>query len=80
MKVTIEIECTPEEARQFLGLPDVSSLQAEMMDGLREKIKDSARNMDPESLMKGWLSAAAPGVEDIQKMFWSNFTGTAPKD
>jgi Family of unknown function (DUF6489) len=24
MKVNIEIDCTPEEARRFLGLPDVS--------------------------------------------------------
>lgn len=24
MKVNVEIDCTPEEARRFLGLPDVS--------------------------------------------------------
>ncbi|MFY8194196.1 DUF6489 family protein [Novosphingobium sp. B1] len=24
MKVTVEVDCTPEEARRFLGLPDVS--------------------------------------------------------
>jgi hypothetical protein len=24
MKMTVEIDCTPEEARRFLGLPDVS--------------------------------------------------------
>ena len=24
MKVNIEIDCTPEEARTFMGLPDVS--------------------------------------------------------
>jgi hypothetical protein len=27
MKITVEVECTPEEARQFLGLPDVKPLQ-----------------------------------------------------
>ena len=24
MKVNVEVDCTPEEARRFLGLPDVS--------------------------------------------------------
>lgn len=24
MKINVEVECTPEEARRFLGLPDVS--------------------------------------------------------
>jgi len=27
MKITMNIECTPEEARRFLGLPDVTGLQ-----------------------------------------------------
>ncbi|WP_310539304.1 DUF6489 family protein, partial [Phenylobacterium sp.] len=26
MKMTIEVDCSPEEARRFMGLPDVSSL------------------------------------------------------
>lgn len=74
MKVNIEIDCTPEEARQFMGLPDVSALQAEMLAGLREKVAVSARTMDPETLMKGWLAGAAPGMEGFQKMFWSNIS------
>ena len=28
MKVTIEVDCTPLEARQFMGLPDVQPIQA----------------------------------------------------
>ena len=31
MKVTVEIDCTPDEARQFMGLPDVKPLQAAVM-------------------------------------------------
>ncbi len=27
MKMTIEVDCTPEEARRFMGLPDVSGLE-----------------------------------------------------
>ena len=27
MKVNIEVDCTPDEARRFLGLPDVAPMQ-----------------------------------------------------
>ena len=80
MKVNIEIDFTPEEARQFMGLPNVSSLQAEMLAGIQEKVAESARAMDPEALVKGWLAGAAPGMEDFQKMFWSNISGPPNSD
>ena len=31
MKITVNVDCTPEEARSFLGLPDVQPLQAAVM-------------------------------------------------
>jgi len=34
MKVTIDIDCTPAEARAFFGLPDVQPLQTAVMDRL----------------------------------------------
>ena len=38
MKVNIEIDCTPLEARQFFGLPDMSSMQTEVMDKMQQQI------------------------------------------
>jgi hypothetical protein len=34
MKVNVEIECSPEEARRFMGLPDVSKANEAYVDGL----------------------------------------------
>ena len=31
MKITIEVDCTPEEARAFMGMPDVRPMQDEIM-------------------------------------------------
>ncbi|MFW5680430.1 MAG: DUF6489 family protein, partial [Pseudomonadota bacterium] len=31
MKVRIEVDCTPEEARAFLGLPEVRPLQERLL-------------------------------------------------
>ncbi|MFY9972047.1 MAG: DUF6489 family protein, partial [Roseiarcus sp.] len=27
MKITVDVDCTPLEARQFMGLPDVEPMQ-----------------------------------------------------
>lgn len=39
MKVNVEVDCTPEEARRFLGLPDVSEANAVYMDALANAMK-----------------------------------------
>lgn len=76
MKVTINVECTPEEARAFMGLPDVAPLQQEMMDGLRGQMDKAAQAMNPEQVMKTIFPMGTEGVADMQKAFWSAMTGT----
>jgi hypothetical protein len=39
VKVHIEIDCTPEEARSFMGLPDVGKANAVYVDGLAKAMK-----------------------------------------
>ena len=60
MTVHVEIECTPEEARTFLGLPDVSkanSVYVEMVSkamkgaGSVEQIQDFAKGIAPMGQM-----------------------------
>ena len=36
MKATMNIDCTPEEARVFLGLPDVQPMQEHLMKEMQE--------------------------------------------
>jgi hypothetical protein len=71
MKINIEIECSPEEARQFLGLPDVQPLQARMMTEIEARMVQGLAAMDPETALKTWLPAGIQGFEQIQKMFWA---------
>lgn len=39
MKVNVEIECSPEEARRFMGLPDVEKANAAYMDAVSSAMK-----------------------------------------
>jgi hypothetical protein len=39
MKVQVEIDCTPEEARRFMGLPDVEKANEAYVDGIAKAMK-----------------------------------------
>lgn len=39
MKITVDIDCTPEEARRFLGLPDVTRANDVYVDALAKAMK-----------------------------------------
>jgi hypothetical protein len=71
MKVTFNIECTPEEARQFLGLPDIAPMQERMMNELENRIAENIRALDPETLVRTWMPLSVQGWGEMQKMFWS---------
>ncbi|MGF1610631.1 MAG: DUF6489 family protein [Kiloniellales bacterium] len=75
MKITIDVDCTPEEARAFLGLPDVAPMQAALMAEVEKRMIEGLRASDPETLMKTWLPAGIQGWEALQKMFWSQMAG-----
>jgi hypothetical protein len=75
MKITMNIECTPEEARAFLGLPDVQPMQEEMLKEVQKRLSASLKAMDPETMLKTWLPATFQGYEQLQQMFLSQLAG-----
>jgi hypothetical protein len=75
VKIKFDIDCTPEEARAFFGLPDVVPLQTAMMAEVEKRMKAGLDAMSPEALLKTWLPAGMQNFEEMQKMFWSRFPG-----
>ncbi len=75
MKVKIDIDCSPEEARAFLGLPDVAPMQAAIVKDIEERMRQALAAADPETLMRTWMPLGVQGMEQAQKMFWSQFAG-----
>jgi hypothetical protein len=69
MKVNIEIDCTPLEARQFFGLPDVSPMQTAVMDKLQQQMMSNIDKVSPEKLMQSWLTFDPKIAERFQDMF-----------
>jgi hypothetical protein len=75
MKINIDIDCTPQEVRAFLGLPRVEAMQDALVAKLQERLAKSLDAMDPEALMKLWLPGGAQGLAQLQERFWSQFMG-----
>ena len=72
LKITIDIDCTPDEARQFMGLPDVKPLQAAVLAELEEQMVASVGALSPEAMLKSWFGAMPQNADQLQKLF-SNF-------
>jgi hypothetical protein len=76
MKITVDVECTPEEARAFFGLPDVKPMQDALLRQAQERMTAALSAMEPEAMIRTWLPAQVQGMEQLQKMFWSQFAGS----
>ena len=70
MKIKIEVDCTPQEARHFLGLPDVEPLQRAMMDHMQDQMTGAMNIMDPETLVKSWFPLGQQGIEQFQRLMF----------
>ena len=80
MKITIDIDCSPEEARHFFGLPDVKPMQDALMQQIQDRMSANLQAMEPEAMLKTWLPASLQGFEQMQKIFWNQMTNAMGKD
>ncbi len=71
MKISIDIDLTPEEFRRSMGLPDVTELQKEMVEQFRQQMLSGAEGYDPMTLMKPYLNTGINSMEAIQKSFFN---------
>jgi hypothetical protein len=68
MKVTIEIDCTPVEARSFMGLPDVTALNDHLVQEMQNRIDANINMLQPEELLKNWMSFGGQAQEGFMKL------------
>lgn len=85
MKITIEVDCTPAEARAFMGLPDLEPLQEEVMAEVQRRVMGALAMTDPQQLLKNWVPWSAQGMETFQTFMRAatgggQRSGPGPKD
>jgi hypothetical protein len=69
VKISIEIDCTPEEARVFMGLPDVKPMQEAVLAKMERQMLDGIEALAPESVLKSWMGVLPPGAEQMRDAF-----------
>ena len=76
MKITVDVDITPEELRRFIGLPNVEKLQNEMMKNAQKYLKDTSQAqyqdlvssaMQPMMAYQSWIQKMMLGDSDDAK-------------
>ena len=86
MKVNIEMDMTPEEARAFMGLPDVVPLQKWMLEDMQTRMKAAFDANDLDAMMRAWMplsfgqGGGAETFQKFQKAMWEGAAAMLPKD
>lgn len=68
MKITVDVDCTPEEARRFMGLPDMSSVHEAYLGKLRAMVEDGAGGEAAETVLKSWAPLGEAGFALWQRL------------
>ncbi len=79
MKVNIEIDCTPEEARRFLGLPDVSKANEVYVEAMAKAMQSVGSLEQLQEYAKQLAPMRQMGMQMIQQFLESSLTGGAKK-
>jgi hypothetical protein len=75
MKVTMEVDCTPQEARAALGLPDVTALNEALISEMQSRMKSNMAALQPDELMKNWIAFGGQAQEQFRKLLVAATSG-----
>jgi hypothetical protein len=86
MKVNIEMDMTPEEARAFMGLPDVAPMQKKMLEDMHARMKAAFDANDLDAMVRAWMplsfgvGGGAETFQKFQKAMWEGAAAMLNKD
>ncbi len=69
MKISIDIDCSPEEARRFFGLPDVAQINDAVVETVRARMTDALKEIDGETLLREWMASGTQAWQNMQASF-----------
>ncbi len=78
MKVTVDVDCTPEEARRFLGLPDLTPVHAVYVDKMTKVVSEGVTPEAFSDLARSWGPMSEAGMNMWRQMF-EQMSGGAKK-
>ena len=76
MKVNVEVDCTPAEARAFMGLPNVEPLNDHLVNEMKRRMDENIASMQPEEIMKTWTSFGLQAQEQFRRLMEAAVPGS----
>lgn len=62
MKIRVDVDCTPEEARRFLGLPDLAPVHAAYVERMTRAAGEELSAESAAEMMKSWAPMSEAGM------------------
>jgi hypothetical protein len=62
MKISVDVDCTPEEARRFLGLPDLTPVHDAYVEKMTRAVSEGVTAESMTELMKSWGPMSEAGM------------------
>lgn len=70
MKITVNVDCTPQEARSFFGLPDVAPVNDMIVAAMVERTKENLDTLsDPTRFWEQAMASSGSGMTLMNQMF-----------
>ncbi|CAN5365647.1 DUF6489 family protein [soil metagenome] len=71
MKIHVEVDCTPEEARRVMGLPDFTPVHEKYIEMMKNSMDGVVSPDVMENVMRSWAPMGDAGMSFWRKMFES---------
>lgn len=75
MKVTVDVDCTPAEARNFLGLPDVTPIHDKYIKTVLDTFDGVGSIEQMETMFKSFSPMGDAGMRLFKQMMDIGLTG-----
>lgn len=69
MKINVEVECTPEEARRLMGLPDLTPVHEKYIATLTDSMEGKIKPEMLEAVMRSWTPMGEAGMNFWRQLF-----------
>jgi 3-methyladenine DNA glycosylase/8-oxoguanine DNA glycosylase len=62
MKISVDVDCTPEEARRFLGFPDLTPVHDAYVERMKKAVADGVTPESFAELARSWGPMSEAGL------------------
>lgn len=76
MKFNVEVDCTPEEVRRLLGLPDLTEVHDAYLSRVKETMEKGITPDVVEQMVRTWVPGGSAGVDMVRDLI-GGFAGAA---